>query len=405
MKFIKTWRWFGPDDPVQLSHIRQMEVEGIVTSLLQFPVGEVWPAEAIAERKAMIEAAGFPHGWEVVESVNVHDGIKSGRPERDQFIEKYKKTLQNLGKAGIKIVCYNFMPVLDWVRTHYHYRLPDGRETIYFDFIQLAAFDLFILKRDGAEQDYSPEIKEEAALVFQQLNSSEKERLQHTLMGVLPGTSQTISLNDFRNALAKYQYVDADQMRENLYFFLRQIIPVAEAEGIKMAIHPDDPPFSVLGLPRIVSTLVDLKAIIEMVDSPGNGITFCSGSLGARPGNDVTTIAKEIAHRINFIHLRNVQHLEHGSFMEANHLQGAVNMPAVMQELIKEQQCRANESRSDIDIPLRPDHGFRMLDDFNRDTYPGYASIGRLKALAQLEGLEMGLRTKRTNSNNISKYE
>lgn len=393
MKFIKTWRWFGPNDPVQLSDIMQMEVEGIVTSLLQIPVGEVWPLQAIQERKTMIEAAGFPHGWQVVESVNVHDSIKSGQPDREQFIDKYKQTLRNLSKAGIKIVCYNFMPVLDWVRTHYHFQLPDGRQTIYFDFIQLAAFDLFMLKRAGAEEDYSAEIQEKAAVTFQQMNDADKKRLQQTLMGVLPGTSQTISIEEFRQALQKYQQVDAEQMRENLNCFLQQIIPVAEEVGIKMAIHPDDPPFSVFGLPRIVSTSADLKAILEMVDSPSNGITLCSGSLGARADNDVIAIINEVAHRINFIHLRNVQHLEHGSFMESNHLHGAMHMPAVMQHLIQEQQRRANKNRSDIDIPLRSDHGFRMLDDFQRETYPGYASIGRLKALAQLEGLEMGLRT------------
>lgn len=392
MKFIKTWRWFGPEDAVQLLHIKQMEVEGIVTSLLQIPVGEVWPLEAIEERKAMIEAAGFPYGWQVVESVNVHDSIKSGQPKRDQFIENYKQTLHNLGKAGIRLVCYNFMPVLDWVRTHYNYQLPDGRETIFFDFPQLAAFDLFLLKRAGAEKEYSSEIKSKAAALFQQMNDEEKRQLQQTLMGVLPGTNQTISLDEFRLALKKYENTDASQLRDNLHYFLQQVIPVAEKQGIKMAIHPDDPPFSVLGLPRIVSTLSDLKAIVEMIDSPSNGITFCSGSLGARADNDVTAMAGVLAPRINFIHLRNVQHLEHGSFMEANHLHGAVDMPAVMQVLINEQERRARHGHSDIEIPLRPDHGFRMIDDFQRKTYPGYSAIGRLKALAQLEGLEMGLR-------------
>lgn len=392
MKFIKTWRWFGPDDPVQLSYIKQMEVAGIVTSLLQIPTGEVWPLEAIEERKTMIEAAGFPFGWQVVESVNVHDSIKSGQPERERFIDNYKQTLLNLSEAGIKIICYNFMPVLDWVRTHYHYLLPDGRQTIYFDSIQLAAFDLFILKRTGAEKDYSSEIQEKAAALFRQMNNAEKNRLQQTLMGVLPGTSQTISLDEFRLALKKYDKTDADQLRDNLHYFLQQVIPVAEERGIKMAIHPDDPPFAVLGLPRIVSTFTDLKTIIEMVDSPSNGITFCSGSLGAGVDNKVIEILGEVAHRINFIHLRNVQNLEYGSFMEANHLHGTVDMPAVMLELIKEQQRRAVQNRPDIDIPLRPDHGFRMLDDIQRETYPGYAAIGRLKALAQLEGLEMGLR-------------
>jgi len=392
MKFIKTWRWFGPDDPVKLSGIRQMEVEGIVTSLLQIPVGEVWPLEAIEERKAMIETAGFLYGWQVVESVNVHDSIKCGLPERDKYIEKYIKTLQNLGRAGIRIVCYNFMPVLDWVRTNYHCQLPDGKETVCFDFIQLVAFDLFILKRQGASQEYSSEIKEKAAFVFNDLSDKGKERLRQTLMGVLPGTSKTISMEEFQQALLKYQNVDVSQMRDNLHYFLNQIIPIAKAEGIQMAIHPDDPPFSVLGLPRVVSTLSDLKAIIAMVDSPSNGIAFCSGSLGARADNQVPTIAKEVAHRINFIHLRNIKFLEYGSFMEANHLHGDVDLGEVMLVLIKEQQRRLKHNLSNIDIPLRPDHGFRMLDDFSQNTYPGYGGIGRMKALAQLEGLEMGLR-------------
>ena len=396
MKFIKTWRWFGPNDPIKLSSIRQMGVDGIVTSLLQIPVGEVWPLEAIEERKAMIEAAGFPYGWQVVESVNVHDSIKRGGPDREQFIENYKQTLRNLGKGGIKIVCYNFMPVLDWVRTNYHHQLPDGKETVCFDFIELAAFDLYLLKRPGAAQDYTIEIINKAKAVFEQFSNNEKKRLQQTLMGVLPGTSKTISLEEFRQALSQYQKIDTERMRENLYYFLQQIIPVAEQEGVKMAIHPDDPPFPLLGLPRVVSTLADLAAIIKMVDSPSNGITFCSGSLGARFGNDVTVIARNIALRVNFIHLRNVTHLSDGSFIEADHLNGAVDMPSVMLELIGEQKRRASQKSLDIDIPLRPDHGFRMLDDFNRETYPGYASTGRLKALAQLEGLEMGLRKTKT---------
>ncbi|MGK7397696.1 MAG: mannonate dehydratase [Candidatus Cyclobacteriaceae bacterium M3_2C_046] len=390
MNFIRTWRWFGPEDPVQLKDLAQLQIDGVVTSLLQFPVGETWPMAAIAERKSLLSQYGL--NWLVVESLNVHPSIKFNEPDRADYIQKYQQTIRHLAWAGVRIICYNFMPVLDWVRTHYFFELPDGRQTIRFDIPSLAAFDLFALKRNAAADDYSDQIKLEAENIWQNLEEDQKDTLKQTIMGKLPGTDQVFKLAEFDQALQKYQQVGPDQLRENLYYFLQQVIPVAEAEGVHLAIHPDDPPFPVLGLPRIVSTHQDLVEIKNMMDSPANGFTFCSGSLGARYDNDLAQIIRDTAERIHFLHLRNVHRLSQGSFTEADHLKGDIDMTQIIKLLVQEQEKRKILGRIDVNIPMRPDHGFRMLDDFQRNTYPGYSLIGRLKALAQLEGLEKGIR-------------
>ena len=399
MRFIKSWRWFGPEDPVSLDYIEQIGIEGIVTSLLQIPVGDIWTVDEIEKRKNRVERRDFVNRnqegnlkWTVAESVNVHESIKTGAEDRDKYIENYIQTIRNLASCDIKIVCYNFMPVLDWIRSHYQYKFPNGAETILFDFPALAAFDLHILRRENAEIDYNPEMVELATQTFQQMTDADKYAVQRTAMGVLPGTDRVYSLYEFQKKLKMFQDIDRVKMQDNLKYFLQCVIPEAEAVGMKLAIHPDDPPFPVFGLPRIVGTEQDLADIVNMVDSPSNGITFCAGSLGVRPGNDLSGIVKRLGHRFHFLHLRNIQRLENGSFMEADHLRGDIDMHAVVKALVEEQIVRKNNERADVDLPLRPDHGFRMMDDFNRNTYPGYAAIGRLKGLAQLEGLEMGIR-------------
>ena len=405
MRFIKSWRWFGPEDPVSLDYIEQIGVEGIVTSLLHIPVGDVWPIEEIQKRKHRIAWRDYAHKttprplqWLVTESVNVHESIKTGAADRDRYIENYIQTIKNLAACDIRTVCYNFMPVLDWVRSHYQYKLPNGAEAIRFDLPALAAFDIHVLQRENAEADYSPEMVELALETFQEMTEAEKSAVQRTAMGVLPGTDRVYSLYEFQQKLKMFKEIDGTKMRENLRYFLQCVVPEADAVGVKLAIHPDDPPFPVFGLPRIAGSEQDFTEIINMVDSPGNGITFCTGSLGVRADNDLPGMVKRLGHRIHFLHLRNVQRLENGSFMEADHLHGDVDMHAVMKALVEEQVIRKDSQRPDIDLPLRPDHGFRMMDDFNRNTYPGYAAIGRMKGLSQLEGLEMGIRRQFENA-------
>ena len=389
-QLMQTFRWFGPNDEVTLADIRQTGATGIVTALHHIPCGEEWSIAEITRRKDMITASGL--SWEVVESVNIHESIKTGEPERDHYIEIYKRSLKNLATCGLRIVCYNFMPVLDWTRTHLDYRLPNNASALRYDAPALAAFELFILQRKEAFNEYTDEQQEAARQYFDQLTEAEKTLITNTIMAGLPGTDEVFTVEEFRQHLQRYAKVGPAQLKENLAYFLRAIIPTAEAEGMKMCIHPDDPPFPILGLPRVVSTEDDLNDIVNFIPSASNGITFCTGSLGANPENNLPAMAGRLGPNIHFIHLRNVQREANGSFYEAEHLDGSTDMFAVMQQLIKEQKRRENVGRTDIAIPMRPDHGHKILDDVNRNTYPGYSIIGRMKGLAELRGLELGIR-------------
>jgi len=386
----QTFRWFGPGDSVTLSAIKQTGATGIVNALHHIPCGDVWSNEEIKQRNDIINAAGF--NWSVVESVNIHESIKTAGSMRDEYIEKYITTLKNLGTAGIKTVCYNFMPVLDWTRTNLDYRLPNKASALRYHAPAVAAFDLFILQREGAYSDFSEEQQQRAKEYLDSISSAEKELLINTIMAGLPGTDEVFTIDEFKDHLKKYQDTDANKLKENLSYFLNAIIPAAEEAGIKMCIHPDDPPFPILGLPRVVSTEKDLKDVIDSCPSPNNGITFCTGSLGARGDNDLPGIVSRLGEHIHFLHLRNVQRETDGSFYEADHLGGSNDMYAIMKNVILEQKKRLENSREDIAIPMRPDHGHKLLDDFNYNTYPGYSVIGRLKGLAELRGLEMGIK-------------
>lgn len=386
----QTFRWFGPSDPVTLQAISQTGATGIVSALHHIPCGEVWTMEEINIRKAVIENAGFR--WSVVESVNIHESIKLGRPERELYIENYIITLKNLAGAGINTVCYNFMPVLDWTRTHLDYRLHNNASALRYDAVAVAAFDLYILERPDAFKEFSPEQQLEAKTYLGGLNAEEKELLTNTILAGLPGTDEVFTIPGFKEYLKKYSETDSIALRKNLFYFIQSIIPHAEKLGVRMCIHPDDPPFPILGLPRVASTEEDLKAIVDACASPSNGITLCTGSLGARGDNDIPGIISRLGGHIHFLHLRNVKREPSGSFYEADHLAGSTDMYAVMKAVITEQQKRKEGGRDDIAIPMRPDHGHKILDDYNYDTYPGYSVIGRLKGLAELRGLEMGIK-------------
>jgi mannonate dehydratase len=385
----QTWRWFGPGDPIPLQHIRQAGATGIVTALHHIPNGTVWPVQDILRTKEEIERAGLR--WSVVESVPVHEDIKQARNDRDKYLANYAQSLRNLAACGIKTVCYNFMPLLDWTRTQLAYVLPGGAEALRFDAVDSAVFDLHILKREGAEASHSPEVVAMAAERFSFLSEEQREALMRTILLGLPGTVENLTMDEFRAALASYQGIDSTQLRENHAAFLRYIIPVAESCGIQLCIHPDDPPFSIFGLPRIASTGEDLDAILSAVDSPANGITFCTGSLGAHPANDLPEIFRRVGHRVHFLHLRNVQRELHGSFHEAEHLGGSTDMGAVMLAVIQELDQRAAQGNR-APLPMRPDHGHRMLGDLNHNFYAGYSAIGRVRGLAELRGLERGIR-------------
>ena len=386
----QTFRWFGPDDEVTLGDIRQTGASGIVTALHHIPCGDEWTSAEVAKRQKIIQAAGLD--WSVVESVNIHETIKTGEADRDHYIEKYALTLRNLAREGLKTVCYNFMPVLDWTRTHLDYRLPNHASALRYDASALAAFELFILERATAFNEYTPEQQKAAKVYLDKLSADEIKHVTNVIMAGLPGTDEVFTLEEFREHLKSYAEVDAAKLKQNLAYFLRAIIPVAEEAGIKMCIHPDDPPFPILGLPRVVSNENDLNDILSYAPSPSNGITLCTGSLGARADNDLPGIVERLGGHIHFLHLRNVQREADGSFYEAEHLNGSTDMYAVMKNVILEQQKRVNTGRNDIAIPMRPDHGHKILDDFKRNTYPGYSIIGRLKGLAELRGLEMGIK-------------
>jgi mannonate dehydratase len=388
---LEALRWFGPGDSVTLAELRQTGATAIFSALHEIPYGDAWPADAIVQRREEIAAAGLE--WRVVESVPVSEAIKTRTGDFQRHIEDYAVTLERLGAAGIRVVVYNFMPVMDWVRTDLRHRLPDGTEALLYDPVKFAAFDLFALQRKGAEKDFSPLQRQAAERFWASQSAAERDAFVRQTLDLFPGVRLGLTLGDFREMLARYAAIDRAALRENLKRFLDMIVPVAERAGVRLAIHPDDPPFPVLGLARIVSTEADLAAILAMRDSPANGVCFCTGSLGVRADNDLPGMARRLGSRIHAIHLRSVQREPDGVFFEANHLEGDANLPAVVRALLEEQAKRRRAGRTDWQVALRPDHGHVMLDDFRRPApaCPGYPLIGRVRGLAELRGLQVGV--------------
>lgn len=388
----ESFRWYGPDDPVPLTHIRQTGATALFTSLHGIPYGDLWPREAIRERKEMIERAGLL--WTAVESVPVHESIKTGKGDLATLFDNYRGTLVNLAAEGITTVVYNFMPVLDWIRTDMRHVLPDGSECLLFDPSKFAAFEIHALRRPGAGEDYTPDQLERGAVWWAGLDEAAREVFIRNIIDVFPGVKWGLSLDDIRSMLARYDGIGEKDLFANLTRFLEAVIPTAEKVGIRMAIHPDDPPFPVLGLPRIVSTGGQVASLLGSVESPANGLCFCTGSFSARPDNDLPAMVRRFAPRINAVHLRSTQRLSDGSFFEADHLAGSVDMPRVVRLLLDEQDRRRSEGRADWRLAFRPDHGHTMMDDLGKDAVitPGYSGIGRMRGLAELRGLMLGLR-------------
>ena len=388
----QTWRWFGPDDLVTLPHVRQAGATGVVSALHHMNQGNIWPIAELEKRKAEIEAAGMV--WSVVESIAVHEDIKTRSGNFQDKIEAYKQSIRNLGAVGIKTLCYNFMAVTDWTRTDLFYPMPHGGSALRFDVDEFCAYDVFILQRPNAEADYTPERLAAAKDLLGRLSDEDKARIERNLIDWVPARDFVYDRESFRKVLARYDEMGVEDMRANLFAFIGEILPVAEESGVKLAIHPDDPPFSLFGLPRVMSTAADARALLAKHPSMNNGLTLCTGSYGARPDNDLPAMAREFGPRVHFAHLRNTTHEGNGSFHESEHLEGNTDMVAVVAALLDEEDRRKAEGRADWEIPMRPDHGHAILDDIGKPVNPGYSAIGRLKGLAELRGIMVTLRHK-----------